>query len=526
MKVFNKKENNKIVFDIEQNEEKVMEEKQTVSAMPKKKDKSKKKGKKKWVVISIIAVIVVVSIAAKALGGGEVVLPVTVTQALNGDITQTVETSGLVSSEERKVYFAEVSAKVEQFTPEIGTIVKKGDVLVTYDITDLELLDKQAQLESKASGLGVDATLTTLNEAQRKAAEASTEYEDAKKYVAHYSDMVGQISAKLSEAGELQTQAGTLEAELKELTKKAEKDPTNKKLAKKIKNATNDLNKVAKKLKKYDISGLKSSLETCSADLEAYKMLEKENEAMKEADPSINTQKAQQSVLKEASKLTTEQSEKNLKLAKEGVSAEFSGIVSSADAVKGQTVAQGTPLFTLDSIEKVKVTITVSKYDLEKLAIGQMAEITINGHEYTGSVSAVNRIAQANQQGTPMIKADIHIDNPDENIFLGVEAKVKVETANKTQVLLVPMECINSDTKGDFCFIVENGKIVRKDVETGISSDMYIEILSGLKEGEQVVSDLNAALEEGMSVTPIEAEASTMGADNAAAGTTESTEEE
>lgn len=507
MKMFKKKEENKIVFDIEKKEEKVMEEKQTVSQMPKKKDKNKKKGKKKWIIISIIAVILVVSIAAKALGGGEVALPVTVTQALNGDLTQTIETSGFVSSEEKKVYFADVSAKIEQYHPAIGSVVNKGDVMVTYDITDLELLDKQARLESKASGLGSDATLTALNETQKKAAEAATNYEDAKKYVAHFSDCVGQINAQLAEASELQIQVSGYQASLKELQVQTEKDPENKKLAKKIKETTSDLNKAVKKLEKYDIPALKSALSTCSADLEAYKMQEKENEALKDADPSINAQKAQQSVLKEASKLTTEQTEKNLKLAKEGIAAEFSGIISTADAVKGQTVAQGTPLFTLDSIEKVKVTISVSKYDLEKLATGQKAVITINGHDYNGTVSAINRIAQANQQGTPMVNADIHIDNPDENIFLGVEAKVKIETANRTQVLLVPMECINSDTKGDFCYIVEDGKIVRKDVTTGISSDLYIEIESGLTKGDKVVTDLNAMLEEGMSVTPVEEDA-------------------
>ena len=53
---------------------------------------------------------------------------------------------------------------------------------------------------------------------------------------------------------------------------------------------------------------------------------------------------------------------------------------------------------------------------------------------------------------------------------------------------------------GDFVYVVEEGILVKKPVVTGISSDTMIQIVEGLSEGEQVVTEVTAALMEGMPV--------------------------
>ena len=82
--------------------------------------------------------------------------------------------------------------------------------------------------------------------------------------------------------------------------------------------------------------------------------------------------------------------------------------------------------------------MSITKYDLEKLQEGQTAAITLAGHEYTGTVTSLSRIAQTNAKGTPVITAEIKIDNPDENIYLGLEATVTVNGQEAKDVLVVP----------------------------------------------------------------------------------------
>lgn len=56
---------------------------------------------------------------------------------------------------------------------------------------------------------------------------------------------------------------------------------------------------------------------------------------------------------------------------------------------------------------------------------------------------------------------------------------------------------------GNFVYAVENGIIVKKPVQTGISSDLNIEILEGLGEGDQILTEVNGSIAEGMEVSAV-----------------------
>ena len=104
-----------------------------------------------------------------------------------------------------------------------------------------------------------------------------------------------------------------------------------------------------------------------------------------------------------------------------------------------------------------------------------------------------------------MVAARVHIDNPDSNVYLGIEARLKITTAQRQDALLVPVEAVNIDNDGNFCYIIENGALVKKYITTGISSSDYIEVTDGLSEKEEVVTSavMDMDLEEGMEVTPM-----------------------
>lgn len=182
-------------------------------------------------------------------------------------------------------------------------------------------------------------------------------------------------------------------------------------------------------------------------------------------------------------------------------------------------VTQGMQLFTLQSIEDVNVEVTLSKNVYAKVKEGQKAEITLAGQTYQGTVKRISRIAIDGAAGTNQaavasaaIMATIHIDNPDEDIFLGVDAKVKIQAAEAKNVLILPTEAVNIGKDGTFCWVDEDGVLTKRSITTGVTSDEYAEITQGLDEGETVITDPGSH-EEGDSITVTEAE------DDAAAGT-------
>ena len=109
-------------------------------------------------------------------------------------------------------------------------------------------------------------------------------------------------------------------------------------------------------------------------------------------------------------------------------------------------------------------------------------------------MTSVSHIATQNEKGASLISARVRIDHPDENVFLGVDAKVTIQAASAHDVVILP--------EGSFCYVLENGTVARKNIETGISSDEYIEVISGLKEGDTVIRDIGG-LQEGMAAEPM-----------------------
>ena len=488
-------------------------------------DKTKKKTKKvkPWVIFTVaasllIVVLIVIMIAKMSSAMMGMGTPVEVTKAFRGDIAQTVENSGAVASEEIKTYFADVTAKVDTLSAVQGQFVKKGEVLVTYDTQELEESLNQAEIETKISTYGADAAIVGIDSAQKKAAEAAVNYEDAKKYVAHYTDCVNQAKSQLNEATKLSQEQAELAAKIEKLTKALAANPGDKSSAKSLKKAEKKYKEVAKQLKKYDIDALKESLEICSGDLAEYKALMKEYEVTREGDPAASLNKAQQALVKESAQSAKNSAADQLASAREGVKADFDGIISEVTIVEGQTTAPGVQLFTIHNANALKVTLSVTKYDVQKLAVGQKAEITINGNEYTGSVSSISRIATVNGSGASVVDVNVHIDNPDDKIILGMEAKVSVQTAEEKDILLIPSAAVNYSSDGVFCYVLVDGIIEKRDIETGISDDENIQILSGLKEGDKVVTNVTGTIVEGMPATEMDS-AALMGAE------TEETEE-
>lgn len=208
--------------------------------------------------------------------------------------------------------------------------------------------------------------------------------------------------------------------------------------------------------------------------------------------------------------------EELLQKGREGIKADFNGIITKADLTQGSMASQGLELVTVASNREVAVEATVSKYDYDKLQIGQKAVVTIANKEYQGTVSNISKVAKQNEKGAPVITCEVRIDNPDDDIFLGVEAKVSITTASVQNVMMVPMMAVNTGKDSTFCYIVENGVIARKDIEAGVSSTDFTEIKSGLNEGDSVIPELPTGYMEGMQVEAAGADPAAATGDGAA----------
>lgn len=163
----------------------------------------KKKSKKKLVIgVGVLAVAAVAG--ANIYGSGkaaENVIPqVEVVKAVRDNVQQTVETSGIVVSEEQKTYFSPVNAKVDVADVKEGEMVKAGTKLVEFDQKDLEREEKKAELNVKSGKLDMQNTLNKSAEAVQKQQNAQGNAATLKQQVAAQEDYIANIKARISQA--------------------------------------------------------------------------------------------------------------------------------------------------------------------------------------------------------------------------------------------------------------------------------------------------------------------------------------
>ena len=248
-----------------------------------------------------------------------------------------------------------------------------------------------------------------------------------------------------------------------------------------------------------DTSALEAELEKAGNTLAELQSRLSSQQAVAESDPSAVTaeEKEKMEITNNLSELDQMSAQELVEAAKKGITADFNGVITKVSVVEGATTALGTELFTLQNTDKINVNVNVSKYDYDKLKEGQSADITLAGKTYEGEVTSISHVATQNEKGASLISADVRIKNPEDDIFLGVDAKVTIHAEEADDVVVLPSEVVNIGKDGSFCYVIENGVITRRDITTGISSDDYVEVTAGIKEGDEVIRDLGS-LEEGM----------------------------
>lgn len=487
--------------------------------------KRARRRRKKWLKIGIpvVLVVAVVFVYSRMSGAEPAAIPVFTDKAFMGDISTHLSTSGNVTAENTKTFFAPANTKIAEIEVSKGDIVKAGDVLVCFDEEAVAYAKRQSELETQISSADYNSNVKYNDDQKQKLAEAEAEIAQYEVQIDNYELYIDDLTNGITDTialkkADLYAKIYSVEKEMNtyDLAIQTPNEDTDMDaLLRKKTEKQNELNKLNNELNllsdyKTDygwedlLTQAKKDLSDCETKLAEAKAKKQSAEAAivdgsKLVGYQLNQQKSQ---------LVTEDASKKYEEVLNGVVAEFDGVVTDMSVVDGAPVQEGAQLMVLESFEDICVEFQASKYDLETLSVGQEAEVEVSGRKYEGTVSKINHMAEQNNSGVPMVGARVHINNPDESIYLGIEAKLKILTASETNALLVPVEAVNMDNDGSFCYAIENGILKKKYVQTGISSEEYIQILDGLSDGEEIVTSayMGTDLTEGMAVAAMPAE--------------------
>lgn len=481
--------------------------------------KPKRRRKKKLKIIIPILLIAAVLVAIKYFSPKEDPSVLVYTDNVSvGDIDTELSVSGKVLAEESVTFFAPANTKVEGIEVNKGDIVKEGDVLLCFDEDAVAYAKRQSELAERISSADYDSNVQSNNEQKEKLAQAEVDIIECEAEIANYENWIDDLTDGITDItalkkSDLYAKIYSVEKEMNtyDLALQFPTEDTDvEAIARKKTEKQNELNKLNQDLNlladyktDYGWEDIVTQAKKDLADLEEKLAEAKSTKASAEAAIANESKLTSYALNQTKSALETADARKKYEAVLNGVVAGFNGVISELNVVEGASVQEGTQLLVLESFDNVCVEFQASKYALETLALGQPAEITISGHDYSGTVSKINHVAESNSSGTPMVAVRVHIDNPDENIFLGIEAKLKILTASEKGILQVPVEAVNIDSQGQFCYIIDNGILTKKYITTGISSETYIQIVEGLSKDQEIVttSVYGVGLDEGMQVS-------------------------
>lgn len=237
---------------------------------------------------------------------------------------------------------------------------------------------------------------------------------------------------------------------------------------------------------------------------------------------------AEQSVA--ASEFDINSAEAGLKESKDNlfkttIYAPANGIISKLAVEKGERVVgtsqmTGTEMLRIANLSEMEAQVDVSESDIVRVSIGDTTEIEVDAYldrKFKGVVSEIaNSANSSGQMSTEQVtnftvKIRIVRDSYQDLIAKGqkfpfrpgMSCAVNIRTETSDNILTIPIQSVttreeekkdslsksakNKEIK-EIVFLLENGKAKKKEVKTGIQDDTYIEVLSGLKENDEVIS--------------------------------------
>ena len=167
----------------------------------------------------------------------------------------------------------------------------------------------------------------------------------------------------------------------------------------------------------------------------------------------------------------------------------INGEVANVYVSEGDVVTAGTVAMDITDYSNLQVKVKVDEYDIKSVEVGKAATVIINAldKEVQGTVSHVSKEAQS-LNGISYFMATIDLKE-DSELRVGMSTEVKIINESVKDAIVIPMEAIQFDYQNlPYVYYHNNqGEVVTKTVELGMTDGIMVEILSGIEAGEEVL---------------------------------------
>jgi HlyD family secretion protein len=407
------------------------------------------KNKKIFWVAAIVTLCVASGLIYMKMDTGQEVETVVVEK---GDIKQYIEDTAVVQTNKKQTVYIEGSGRIDDIKVGVGDSVKKGDLLLTMDKTDLELKLKDANSKIQSAKAQLSSTdgsnyANKIEVAQAAVDNSKVAFDSAKRNLDN--------QKTLFEANAISQQ------ELKN---------------------SEDSYKSAEIALKSANSGLKDAKDGAP-------------DYMKKGYIAVVEQAViyRDSIMRE--------------IEKQQVLATIDGSVIEKLVEENSIGAPAAPAFIIGDIKSLELEVNILSDDIYNVHIGNEVEVSgkaIGDSKLKGKVIKIapeaKNITSSLGVNQKRVSVTIEINDDVGELKPGYDLDIKIITKMNRDTLVIP-DTAAFDYKGNSCvFVVENGKTVLRQIRKGIESDKTIEVLEGLEEGDKIILKPDNNMKEGTNI--------------------------
>lgn len=193
-------------------------------------------------------------------------------------------------------------------------------------------------------------------------------------------------------------------------------------------------------------------------------------------------------------------------LADTQVTAPMSGVIAGRFAQVGEKVSPDNRIVSIIDLSRMEIEALVPSGEIASVRIGQAVSLAVEGID--GKLAGqIVRISPATQSGTRSIPVHIGVDNRDPRIRAGMFAQGWLPMDRQEHAIVVPIAAIREDAGRPFVYLIDNDRVIRREVVLGVRDESAsdggsgsVQVLSGLKTGDRIVAVNLGTLREGATV--------------------------
>ena len=442
--------------------------------------------KRNWIIVGVVVIVIVV--IAAVLGIRQMTATASATTATarsqtatvtRGNLIATVSAAGNVSAPTSTSLTFQTSGKVKTVNAQVGDKVKKGQLLMQLDTIDLDLSLKSAQISFANAQASFDSTKAnlqfSLRTAQGSFSNAQSSLDNAKAKAAQFPNQLLASKASLDKSAIALQKA---QSDYNAVAWRPDVGMTSQ--AQTLQTATIDYNTA---LANYNVSA--SNISNDNSVKQAQIQLDQAQVSLEQAQKNLDTSTRTAQGQLDAAQNSVDIAKRNLD--KASIYAPYDGIISAVNFNPNDSAGTGAAVVIVDPTQ-LQVKVSIAEVDVSKIQAGQSAQMTLDaltGQTYNAKVLSVSPVGTVTQ-GVVNYPVVVSLTNNDGQVKAGMTANLAINVQERDNVLLLPLRAVRTTGNQKTVIVEYKGQNISMQVQTGLTNDTSVEIMSGVNEGDIV----------------------------------------